>query len=59
MLGEEKNGRGRVSTPPTSDLILSAIQSVFYLQRSEKTRLEEEESRGYNKKKGVKARSVF
>lgn len=30
---EGENRRGRVRTPPTSDLLLSAIQSVFYLHR--------------------------
>lgn len=45
MLGEGENGRGRVSTPPTSDLLLSEIQSVFYLQRRGRKRLEAEKTR--------------
>lgn len=56
---ERENGWGRVSTPPTSDLLLSAIQFVFYLQHRGRKRLEGEESRGYKKNKKAGMWSVF
>lgn len=56
---EDENWRGRVSTPPASDLLLGAVQFALYLQHRGGKRLEGEESRGYKKKKDWNVKHVL